>query len=437
MLAEFKVKNYRSFKDEQILSLVALKNKEILGNCFTASAADSIELLKSAVIYGQNASGKSNLIRALFSLQKIVKTSSQMGTGDTFPIEPFMFYKPNQTLPCEFEVSFIFEEKKYIYGVSVTEDYIDSEYLYFYPKKAKHIIFERSHKKDQNYPDIYMNPKYIPGLRRQEFLQKDTPPYKLFLTQLDQNNNAYAQNVIKWFNHLTILPPRQRLEPISTINLMKTDSNFQRFLNEFMQAGDFGGIEEIKAALIESPDQLELMMQKFPEEVRLKFKDELKEKKIIIPVIQSKHQIVNEDKTTDAIWFDFEEESTGTQSIFSMLHLIYKALKQPSVIFMDEMAAYLHNNLLRQVIQLLHSADNVGSQVVFTTHNTSILNNVEGLFRRDQIWFTDRKSDGGTSLYSLADISVRKDASFERDYLVGRYGAVPIFDKMPSVEKRD
>ncbi|EKO3988880.1 ATP-binding protein [Vibrio furnissii] len=424
MLIQFTVKNYRSIKEEQVFSMVKAKGDELLAsNTFEPSSAASEPLLRSAVIYGANAAGKSNLIRALIDMESIVtQSASYSQEGDELPVTPFLFDDSTVDEPTEFEAVFIMEGVKYQYGFSATAHRVLEEWLIAYPKVRPQRWFSRVFDEEIQEYD-YKFSDYLTG--QKTVWQNTTRANALFLSTAVQLNSEQLKPVFNWFKDK--LRPSNVIGwgPGFTASLCDNENTRKKILN-FLQSADFNihdiDIKKEKFDPNSIPDIL-------PETVKEQIIKDMKGRDIID--IKTVHR-TNSGKS---ITLDFDEESDGTQKFFSFAGPWMDVLENGYVLVIDELHDSLHPKMVKYLVNLFHSnkTNPKNAQLIFTTHETSILN--QDVFRRDQIWFCEKNSSQETSLYPLTDFSPRKDReNLELGYLSGRYGALPFIKSISSFE---
>lgn len=417
MLIEFNVGNFRSFKDVKTFSMLATRvsarDKRIdENNVF--NAIDEINLLKSAAVYGANASGKSNLIRALSFMKGLILTSSKESqSAEPIKIEPFRLGSDVENMPSFFEIVFVVDGTRYRYGFEVNTQKIISEWLYHVPTTKEAKLFTR------NEEGIVIAKGFKEGRR----LDDKTRANALFLSVVAQFNGEISQKILGWFRNLNIISGLNDLGYVMYTIESLQNSEMRDDIIRFVRNLDLGidGISAEENRII--PEQLPTNM---PEELKaLLLNPDLQHR----PAIKTSHRKYNASGDVIGIeTFDLDEhESEGTAKLFALAGPIVDTLKNGRVLIVDELDARLHPLITLTIIGLFNSneTNSRNAQLIFTTHDTNLLSNK--LFRRDQIWFTEKDSEGATDLYSLVEykIKVRNDASFESDYIHGRYGAVP------------
>jgi uncharacterized protein len=404
MLIEFSVSNYRSFKEKATFSMVAAnvvaKNKELDETNVFAVDGD-LRLLKSAAIYGANASGKSNLAQALeFMKWFMINSSKETQSTDKITVEPFPLSVETEGEPSCFELIFLMEGRRYRYGFEANRDRIVSEWLYYVPKSRETRLFEREN------DAIKITKTY-----KAEGLQPRTRSNALFLSVCAQFNVEIAEQILDWVsNKLKIISGLKDRNYFNyTLGCLTRNENREEILR-FVKQLDLGISDiqvENKTIVVDKSDRVIVTADR--------------------PSILTMHRKFDQDGKYQALEeFDLtREESEGTRKVFALSGLLVSALKNSEVLVVDEFDARLHPLISLAIIGLFNSNDTNfnHAQLVFMTHDTTLLSNQ--IFRRDQIWFMEKDRYGATTLYSLAEYKVRNDASFESDYIKGRYGAIP------------
>ena len=394
MLIEFSVANFRSLRDRQTFSMVKAKGNELLGtNTFEATAAKKFNLLRSAAIYGPNASGKSNLLGALHTMQEIVLKSAHVQPDKKIPVIPFFLTKDTRAAPSEFEVIFIADKVRYQYGFSATVDRIHEEWLLAYPKGRPQRWFGRQwNEQNKNYDwELGAN---LTGDK--QLWQKATRPDALFLATAILLNSEQLKPIYDWFDKTLHMANIGWKPDFSAYLYKKNHESVKEFIINFIRVAD-PGIEDIfiEPGVAELPQWSD---------------------------IRTVHR--NSEGGTEAL--NFSDESAGTRKLFAFAGPWLETLNKGYVLFIDELNTHLHPGLVKFLVRYFHSSatNPENAQLIFTTHETSILN--QEIFRRDQIWFCDKGEEQATTLYPLTDYSPRKGReNLELSYLSGCYGAVP------------
>ena len=411
MLVQFSVKNYRSFKEKVSLNLEASSDKTFADNVFEAPAGKKPQhLLKSAAIYGANASGKSNLVKALdFMRHFVVMSATMRHRGSPIPVVPFRLDDDWTAQPSEFEVVFLLDEKRYVYGFAATRERIQAEWLTVADKGTR-MLFERNAGEPIKFGADWK------GERKK--LEELTRANALFLSVAAQFNHPVASRVHAWFrNLLWIYNEKLILEKaMSPVQAYQHDTSFAQFLHELIRKADIG-IEDFAITEHAVPaDRIAEARSAYL--ATFQYENLTESDDLVSYTIKARHL----DPHGKSIHLDlYEEESDGTYQLFMLSAAWYQALQHPHVFVIDELDTHLHPNLMRMLVQLMHQSP--ASQLIFTTHDSSLLN--ADLFRRDQIWFTEKDRSGTTDLYSLWDFKARTEENYQLGYLKGRYGAIP------------
>lgn len=414
MLVEFTVKNYRSIKDEQVFSLAKGKEIDETGShSFEPKAPATDGLLRSAVIYGPNAAGKSNVIRAMMQMESIIRTSASSQEGDEIDVIPFLFDDESTTEPSEFEMVFISEGTRYQYGFSTTRHHIVSEWLIAYPNGRPQRWFARGYDEKKQSP-VY---KFGDSLIGQKSVWKNaTRRNALFLSTAVQLNNDQLKPVFNWFNNMLRLTNVRGWGTAFSASLCEKESTKDLILS-FLKAADFN-IHDIQVD--KEKFDPELLPNEIPDSVKEKIIEDLKDKDIF------ELKTIHKTSSNKLVSLEFKEESDGTQKFFSFAGPWIDALQNGYILVIDELHDNLHPKMVKYLVDLFHNdkSNPKNAQLIFTTHETSILN--QDVFRRDQVWFCEKTNEQATELYPLTDFSPRKGReNIEQGYLSGRYGALP------------
>lgn len=426
MFWQFTVKNYKTFKDEATLSLVASNydKKTLEAENIYSDEVFNKRILKSAVVYGANASGKSTLVNAIAFMRFFVLRSAGRQQGDSIEVDPFRLNVTTENEPSEFEVIFSFDHILYRYGFEATQEEVISEWLYYKPKTKEVELFYRDGDQIDFHESLFSKGKMV---ATQGLVRKNA----LLVSVSAQFNEEQAITVINWFRNLRVISNvREYFSQRFTINRTKTPADKQKIIT-LLKDADFG-IQDIEIEMMNEDN----IPSHYPPNLRNKLIAEIKEGNLerVNDILLSHRKYGRDNEFVHNVPFSLEkDESSGTQKYFNLLGPILDVLENGQVLIVDELDAQLHPNLLCRIISLFHSTEmnHNNAQLIFNTHDTNLLDS--GLFRRDQIWFTDKDKYGAAKLYSLADFSseeVRKNEAFEKNYIKGKYGAVPYFGSM-------
>ena len=401
MILEFSFKNFLSFRDKVTFSMLANASNGLDNNYVLLNEK---RVLKTAAIYGANASGKTNLFKALTIVISMLRGSNNADINAKLPIVPFKFDKETIKSPSEFEIKFIIDEVRYVYGFSADQNQIYDEYLYYYPNGRETKIFDRintdeysfSQKDERQLNDIAL--KNAPN----KFFLATATNWNYEKTKLPYNFLSMAVNT---FNNIS------QLRQLSLNEYLKNGDNLKQFALDFLKKADFN-INDYKIFEANVPDEYILALPDF-------IKKEIKDNKPKFLNVLFQHNNSN-------VFLNIEEESLGTQVIFNFIPFIRDAIDNQKVIIVDELDKSLHPFLVQYIVEMFNDPEinKSNAQLIFNTHDTNLLN--LNVLRRDQIWFTEKNNENGASdLYSLSDFSVRKSENVEKGYLLGRYGAIP------------
>ena len=403
MLIRFSFKNFKSFKNENCLDMEATSLKE---HEYNVAKTENGEYLKVSAIYGANASGKTNVLQAFDYMKKRILVSDDSKKNSPIDEENIYSFMINND-PIALEVEILAKNNKiYKYGFEVLKDKIISEWLFEKRVNKFYSIFER----DNN--NVSMKPNKISEL-------VNIDERTLFLniySKIDRNNEDFS-NVYDWFVNSTYLdlgnPNFERFINNRVSLKILSDENYKKELLKFIKTFD-SGIEGIKT----TPDSIEAV----------------KSNNGIIDI-----EVIHKGENGELKALPFYLESNGTRKMFHLFDFFMDALKNGMVLFVDELDAKLHPLLTRYIINLFHNSDtNKGNgQLIYSTHDTVNLN--KETFRRDEIWFAEKNKDGISEIYALSDYileddknagkKVRNDATYNKDYLTGRYGAIPVLEE--------
>lgn len=419
MLIEVCVANYRSFCAAQTFSLVKGTGNELVdSNSFVVEAANRFELLRASAIYGPNASGKSNFLTALRTMQRIVlESAASRQHGDSLPVVPFRLSPQARTEPSEFEVTFLVEGVRYQYGFSATTARIYDEWLLAYPKGRAQRWFTRVWNEEKQRHEWELGSNL---LGEKQLWQKSTRDNALFLSTAVQLNSEQLKPVFDWFSSTLRMAGLGGWGPTFSATLCEHEGKAR--VMRFLHAADL----HIDDVLVDTqPFDINLLPDDMPEALRAAIAGDMQDKQIF------EIKTVHKDSEGKPVTFDFEDESDGTRKLFSFAGPWLDALENGYVLFIDELHDNLHPVLVRYLVELFHNSETnpKNAQLIFTTHETSILN--QDVFRRDQIWFCEKDKAQSTRIYPLTDFSPRKGReNLELAYLSGRYGALPFIRKM-------
>jgi len=419
MLIEFKVKNFRSFHEEAVLSMVAGPDKSLPENIRLIPAFGNRSLLLSTVIYGANAAGKTNLISAASFVDNFVNKSTERKINTPIDVKPYLLTTEPNLEPSEFEVTFMDDENvRYQYGFQLTRERIVREWLVAYPKGLPQTWFEREYSDEANAEPSWYFGRNLKGQNNQ--IADLTRPDVLFLSNAANLNHRQLSQVFRWFQKSIRVMDVSELSPLLftySAAKAKEDEGLRLDIRRLLEAADFG-ISDFEMREETYTDQ------DFPEDMPAELRKQLINKKHLN--VTMRHPINDEAEVS----LPLEEESSGTQRFFALSGPLAEVLENGWTLFVDELDSSLHPLLVLYLVKLFHNTltNPKGAQLIFNTHDTTLMDT--SLFRRDQIWFVEKDRQGCSHLYSLLEYSPRKGESLAKGYLQGRYGAIPFLGEL-------
>ena len=412
MLLRFKFSNFRSFRGEQELSLVAGPLNDHSEGVFEIPGFKE-RVLPVAAIYGANASGKTTVLRALGFMDRAVHDSHRLWEPEQpIPVEPFAGEGADS--PTQFVVDFIHEDVRHQYGFAMNSASVLEEWLQVYPKGRRQTWFHRKIGKPISFSDkLTGENKVIEQLCRSN---------SLFLSAAAQNNHEMLLPIYNWFwNTLKFVIGPRSAETKLTVE-MCSHAETRALITRLLCIADLG-ITDVNITVESVPEEFREKTKKFVEAIRSIFEidsDRAFPDEATHAAVKLLHRIDGK-----LLPFDLERESAGTVAYLALLGPLVNALRNGSVICVDELDSSLHPLIAIEIMRLFENrAQNPkGGQLIFNTHDTNLLNT--GILRRDQIWFTEKDAKGESHLYPLTDFKPRREENLESGYLQGRYGAIP------------
>ena len=420
MLLAFKAKNIRSFRDELELSLLAtaLAEKDVPHSVSWREGGRPVRVLPAAGVFGHNASGKSNLLRAMSDMRGHVLYSFRHGdTGQGMRRSAFRLDPARRSAPSRFEVDLILHGIRHEYGFVIDDTCVLDEWAYRYPRGKAALLFRRER------DNVTLGERNrVKGRAVTEILR----PNSLLLSAAAAANHPDLAPLHRWFaDNLLLAEASSRARRWAyTTGLLQQEQRHDQVLG-LLQAADLGitdaRVREVDPEFLERIKRATRILQGREEEPE----DKESEIDLLVPPILLSHP-----GSEGPAEFDADEESLGTMVWFGLAGPVIDALARGCVLLVDEIEASLHPSLVIQLVQLFqHSESNPrGAQLIFNSHEASLLGESFGdrVLGRDQVWFTEKGQDGASRLYPLSDLSPRSDEAIGRRYLAGRYGATPI-----------
>lgn len=411
MLLQFNLKNYKSFKDENVLSMIAgadQSHEDIL------IPFRNERVLPSVSIYGANASGKTNINKALVFAIRFVRTCNSMQVTDKINVVPFLLDDESKNNKSRFDFIFVHEGIKYEYGFTVNQEKVFEEYLYEYRTHKASKIFERTDVNQYSFSS---------ATKKLSAIVPHNTDNKLFLSTATQWNSELTKKAFMWFVEGIEVYDSSNLERFFFTAMENgNDDNMKQFMSTMMKNADMNivgydlSVKQGNPAKIQLPPGI-----KFEDDFYQKVHDHLKEWQL-----ETYHQVIKDGQVKKYV-LPMQAESNGTRNLMYLAPFIKDALTLGKTMIVDEIDSGLHPLLVKYLIGLFHDrmVNKCGAQLVFNTHDISQLTLEQ--FRRDQIYFVEKDNFTGVSnLYSLDEYSPRKSENVQKGYMQGRYGAIPV-----------
>ena len=419
MLLRFGVSNHLSIRDFQELSFAASSLKDRDKGLIPCTAAPKGTVVPAAVIYGANASGKSNLVNAMGTMRWMVSSSQTRGEpGGGVPRQPFKLDPACAEGPSRFELDFVIDGIRHHYGFEASDDTFDSEWLYDFPGSRRRMLFEREGGEF----------RFGRGLKGRNAVIADlTRSNSLYLSAAAQNGHEQLSQVSGYFRSVHGIYATAFPGVVVSAHLAEKETD-DRVIDFLGKIGT--GVVDYRQKEAEYADEIEAVQR----DVLTAMK-----KRGDVPADlgaamggdwRTAIELAHRDQNDEKVYFDLDLESAGTRRLLFVLGFAFQALDEGTFLFVDELDASLHTQAAEAVLRLFCSPETnpKGAQLVATTHDTNLMR--APVLRRDQLWFTEKGADGATRLYPLTDIRTRKGDDIEKGYLQGRYGAVPFDDPL-------
>lgn len=428
MLVSFALQNILSFQDGQALSMEAVsRGKDDINplNTFSAPGSDHTQLLKSALIFGANASGKSNFIRALSMFRNILLHSQaalEENDSPTRSVIPFLLAQENTQQPSVMEVVFYEAGTRYRYGLEIQDGRVVGEWLFYTPSARETLLFNREGQAVEYNKQGFS--EAAPFIKEGKVQQtRDSVP---FVSLLATHDGMHSQHLVRWVNRLAIISGTQEQGYMRlTTDLMKKDSEFKAWLLDILHYFQIVGLSVVE---VETPEvnldvpSDEVDLQNFLSSLNRLSKNKKSQSLMVTKPLAEKNGTRHVD-------FPLSFESEGTKKLIHLLGPIYDSIQNKRILIIDELEAKFHSLLTRYLFRIYHQKNATGSQIIAAAHDTSLMSTQE--FRRDQIWFIDKNRQGSSEIYSLVEFKERArqlKAHYGQDYLAGAFGAVSLFD---------
>lgn len=425
MLIEFKFTNYRSFRDETVLSMEAM-GLGTYKSCLIPFR--NKRLLPAAAIYGKNGGGKSNVIRAFWLAVQFIRNAQRTQHENApIPVQPFLLNDTSRDEPTSFEFIYTIADVKYVYGFSATKKEIFKEYLYYTPKGQLSMVFERDH---QSFTFRDNSEK-----KRRQLISEAVGPNQLYFAIACTMNESACQKAMSWFRENIFFSrdytdiPSQLIEYSEKPDMLAAikkyaenadvgiqDMNFEFRNEEIKDASNTGDIPSgIVAALTQFAKALSDISN--TSEIKLQ-RSEVN--------ATSYHRGLKSDGSEALFELQLADESDGTRKLMALAPAIERALECGGLLLVDELEKEMHPLMVEMIVSKFQSQSSNPNhaQIIFTTHDTELLN--MNLLRKDQLYFADKsKKDGASELYSISELQTPTNENIRKGYLLGKYGGTP------------
>lgn len=415
MLLRFGVENHRSICERQELSFAASSLKDRQEGLIACGAASNGAVVPAAVIYGANASGKTNIVNALSTMQKMVLWSHTRGEpGKGVPRQAFRLDPSYSKAPSRFDIDFTIVDVRYHYGFEATDEAFTAEWLYAFPKAYRRKLFER------NGDEIEFG-RWLRGANSN--IARMTRPNSLFLSAAAQNDHEQLSGVYALFQSIGFTG--DPLDSGAGASSQYIHGHIDERVINFLKSINSGvvGYRKKEAQILEKVRPLRReLLHPILEQLSggsIEIESGIEDKLAAI-------ELAHHGQGGEQVYFDLDMESAGTRRLLTVLGKTYQALDKGLPLIVDELDASLHTYACEAILELFctRRINKNGAQLVTTTHDTNLMKSA--VLRRDQLWFAEKTSEGATAVYPLTDIRTRKGDNVELGYLQGRYGALPV-----------
>lgn len=436
MLIEFKFSNYRSFRDETVLSMEAsgfnpLKKCLIKYHSNHKRTNNPLKIIPVAAIYGKNGGGKSNVIRAFWLAVQFIKNAQRtQHEKASIPVNSFLLNDSSASLPTSFDFTYVYNDIKYNYGFSATKNVVVEEHLYHWPKGQRALVFTRDY---QNFHFVTNNLKI-----RRELIAEAVAPNQLYFAIACTMNEQICINAMTWFRDCIYFSrdyadfPGQLLEYSNNPQMLKS-------ISEYAKVADVG-IEDMRFEIYDKELSVENVPDNLPDGIKIALIQFIKslsdvstdaEQKLRLGEVRATafHKGINTDGSEAIYTLQLPDESDGTRRLMSLAPDIEKALACGGVLLVDELEKEIHPILVEYIVSKFQNptSNPNHAQLIFTTHDTELLD--MELLRKDQLYFVDKdRYTGSSSFYSISGAGSPTGENMRKSYLIGKYGAIPELD---------
>lgn len=424
MLIEFKFANYRSFRDEAVLSMEAT-GLGSLKNCLIDYGPH--KMLPGVAIYGKNGGGKSNVIRAFWLATQFIKNAQRtQHEKANIPVSPFLLNDYSKNDATEFEFTYVLDGVKYVYGFAATKEKIINEYLYHSPKGQKATVFTRNEGKYT----------FTENKAKRNLIKEVVADNQLFFAVACTMNDTVCANAMRWFREYVFFSRDYSDIPGQLLGFSE-DKNMLSAISGYAKAADLGiedmqfefnskEISDDESLPDDIPDEIREALTNFMQMLSQTSSNSEFKVKVGEVTATSLHRGKTKNGKSELFPLELSEESDGTRKLISIAPAIESVLDKGGVLLVDELERELHPILVNYIVSKFQSKDSnmKGAQLIFTTHNMELMS--EELLRKDQIYFADKgRGDGASELYSISEFATRTTENIRKGYLLGKYGAIP------------
>ena len=422
MLLRFGVANHLSLRGFQELSFAASSLKDPDQGLIACPPAPGGSVVPAAVIYGANASGKSNLVGAMAAMKNMVLSShTHWNPDDGVPRQPFLLDAESAGEPSRFETDFTIDGVRHHYGFEASDTAFESEWLYDFPKSRRRMLFERE-------GEVFRFGRGLGG--RSAVIADLTRPNSLYLSAAAQNKHQRLSRPFGYFQ--SIHGVTEANPPSALVASYLAGTGLDRRAIDFL--GRIGtGVVNYRQKKREDAEEIGALQQDFAGALEKRLHGLADPKAIMGGDWRTAIELAHRGRNGDEVYLDLDLESAGTRRLLIVLGLAFRALDEGTPVLVDELDASLHTQAAEAVLRLFCSPETNpnGAQLVATTHDINLMKSP--LLRRDQLWFAEKDAEGATQLYPLTDFRTRKVDNIARGYLQGRFGAVPFDDPVSAL----
>ncbi|HWW42241.1 ATP-binding protein [Pedobacter sp.] len=418
MLVYFKVGNFKSIKDPILINFAATAINEHEETNVFEKGKD--RLLKTVLMYGANAGGKSKILDAFKVYKDMILLSTNFNSTRNIPVEPFLLNEETRTAPSFFEAEFIIKNKKYRYGFEANEKEVSKEWLLEVKATTQVPLYLRIGQKFQIDHKKFINAKD---------LESRCNTNVLFLSVADQWNVPVAKTIYAWFDSIDTIEGLSDSGYRSDTNEMMRNFNYNFLINEMIRKADLG-IKSINVGESPTDTNAYVNIQGMTDK---KMKSYLEAK--LTPILTMHNVFDNNGKVINEITFDLEKQgSEGTKKFYNIIGVLLRAVIENRLVIFDEIDARIHTLLTKSIIRLFNGTEvKTEAQLLAACHDTAVMD--RDLLRRDQIYLVEKNNLAATTVVNLVEYKVRKETPFDKNYLDGKYGGIPFIENLENILK--